>query len=89
MIQTKIVRVLERIGLSPNEIKVYLTLNKLGSAKAGKIAKIAEIDRSSCYHSLKSLIEKAIVSYVMIGNIKWFQANDPDSLFEYIKEQTF
>lgn len=79
--------VLEKLGFSPNERKVYLTLNGHGSTKAGKIAKLAKIDRSSCYNSLKLLIEKGLVSYVLIGKIKWFQATGPKRLLDYLKEQ--
>lgn len=80
-------KTLENIGFSPNEIKVYLMLNDYGSSKAGKIAKIAKIDRSSCYNSLKSLTEKGLVSYVSIGKVKFFQATGPRKLLDYIKEQ--
>ena len=79
--------VLEKLGFSPNEIKVYLTLNDHGSTKAGRIAKLAKIDRSNCYNALKSLTEKGLVSYVLIGKIKWFQATGPTRLLDYIKEQ--
>lgn len=75
------------LGFSQNEIKVYLTLNDYGSTKAGKISKLAKIDRSSCYNALKFLLEKGLVSYVLIGEIKWFQAASPRRLLEYIKEQ--
>jgi len=83
----KIETALENLGFSPNEIKVYLTLNDHGSLKAGKIARLAKIDRSSCYNALKTLTEKGLVSYAMIGNIKWFQAVGPRRLIEYVKEQ--
>lgn len=83
----EIEQVLENIGFTSNEIKVYLTLVKEGSSKAGKVAKLAKIDRSSCYNSLKSLLEKGIISYVLIGNVRWFQATGPRRLLEYIKEQ--
>lgn len=78
---------LEHIGLSKNEIKIYLTLLDHGSMKAGKIAKDAKIDRSSCYNSLQNLLNKGIVSYVIIGKVKWFQAATPRRLLEYLKEQ--
>jgi sugar-specific transcriptional regulator TrmB len=83
----KIQTVLENMGFSPNEIKIYLALNDHGSSKAGTVAKIAKIDRSSCYNSLKRLLEKGLVSYVSIGKIKWFQATGPKRLMEYIREQ--
>jgi sugar-specific transcriptional regulator TrmB len=80
-------KTLEKIGFSPNEIKVYLTLNRNGSTKAGKISKLAKIDRSSAYNSLKSLQEKGLVSYVNIGKVKWFQATGPKRILEYLQEQ--
>jgi len=79
--------VLEKLGFSPNEIKSYLILNDHGSMKAGRVAKLAKIDRSSCYNALKLLLEKGMVSYVLIGKIKWFQATGPKRLLEYVKEQ--
>lgn len=84
---TKIRQVLENLGFSPNEIKVYLTLNDRGSCKAGKVAKLAGIDRSSCYNSLQSLISKGLSSYVLIGKVKWFQATGPKKLMDYVKDQ--
>ena len=83
----RIQQVLENLGFAPNEIKVYLALNDHGSCKAGKVAKIAKIDRSSCYNSLKSLIEKGLVSYVLIGQVKWFQATGPKALKDFLKSQ--
>ncbi|MDH3352902.1 MAG: hypothetical protein OEL87_00455 [Nanoarchaeota archaeon] len=83
----KVETTLEKIGFSPNEIKVYLTLNKNGSTKAGKISKLAKIDRSSAYNSLKSLQEKGLVSYVNIGKVKWFQVTGPRRILDYLKEQ--
>ncbi len=80
-------KILEKIGFSQNEIKVYLTLNNHGSLKAGKIAKLAKIDRSSAYNALKNLQEKGLVSYVLIGNVKWFQAVGPKRILEWLKEQ--
>lgn len=83
----KINKTLEKLGFSPNEIKVYLALNDHGSTKAGKVSKIAHIDRSSCYNALKLLQERGLVSYVLIGKVKWFQATGPRRLLDYLHEQ--
>jgi HTH-type transcriptional regulator, sugar sensing transcriptional regulator len=80
-------KTLENIGFSPNEIKVYLTLNDHGSLKAGKISKLAKIDRSSAYNALKLLLEKGMVSHVSIGKVKWFQATGPKRILDYLREQ--
>jgi len=80
-------KVLEKIGFSPNEIKTYLVLNEKGSLPAGKVAKHAKIDRSSCYNSLKILQEKGLVSYVIISNVKYFQSTGPRKILDFIKTQ--
>lgn len=80
-------KTLEKIGLSANEIKVYLVLNDHGSCKAGRISKLAKMDRSSAYNAIKLLLEKGFVSFVMIGKVKWFQAVGPKRILEYLKEQ--
>jgi len=87
MADEKIIKTLENLGFSPNEIKVYLVLNEHSSLKAGKISKLAKIDRSSCYNSLKILLEKGLASYVNIGKVKWFQTTGPKRLLEFVREQ--
>lgn len=78
---------LKKIGLGHNESKIYITLVKLGPTMAGKIAKEANIDRSACYDSLKALIKKGLVSYVIEANRKKFAASKPSMLREYLKEK--
>ena len=68
----KIKVTLEKYGLSHNESKVYLTLLSLGSAMAGRIAKEAMMDRSSCYDALKKLLKAGLVSYAVEANRKLF-----------------
>lgn len=84
---TDVSKTLSKIGLSQNEIKVYLTLNDNGSMKAGRIAKIAHLDRSSAYNAIQMLLDKGFLSYVMIGKVKWFQAVGPKRILDYLKEQ--
>jgi sugar-specific transcriptional regulator TrmB len=79
--------VLERYGLSKNEARVYLTLLRLGSAMAGKIAKEAMMDRTSCYDSLKRLLKKGFISYALEANRRLFKSEDPTKLLEALKEK--
>ncbi|MEM4335689.1 MAG: helix-turn-helix domain-containing protein [Candidatus Anstonellales archaeon] len=76
----KVEEVLQNCGLSKNEAKIYLALLQLGSSKAGKISKLAQIDRTSTYNSLKLLIEKGLASYVIVGKVRWFQPASPEKL---------
>jgi len=75
---------LQRVGLTRNEVKVYLALLNLGSSKAGTIAKKAYLDRTSTYTSITSLLQKGLISYVFIGKVKWFQAADPANLKKFL-----
>ncbi|MFH1506012.1 MAG: helix-turn-helix domain-containing protein [archaeon] len=76
-----------KIGFSQNETQVYLALVKLGSSKAGKIAKYASMDRSSVYNALKSLMQKGMVSYVIVGKTRWFQCSNPKNIMTYLSNK--
>ena len=78
---------LEKVGLSNNEVKVYLFLVDYGQSKAGRIAKETGIQRSSAYAAINSLTYKGLISYARIGEVKFFQATSPERLMEFIKEK--
>ncbi|MCK4808001.1 MAG: hypothetical protein KAS90_00100 [Candidatus Aenigmarchaeota archaeon] len=83
----KIRDILKRVGLNGNEAKVYITLLKTGSSKAGNISKNSQINRTTTYDALKHLLDKGLINYVVKENRKWFEANDPKRLLEYLKEK--
>jgi len=77
----------QKLGFNPNEAKVYLSLIKIGSSKAGAISKHAGLDRSSTYNSLHSLLQKGLASYVIIGKTKWFQCSSTDNVLGYLNRK--
>lgn len=72
--------VLEDIGLSRNESKVYVALSELGSTSATKIARKSKLDRANVYDSLERLKEKGLVSYISINGVKMYQSTNPECL---------
>lgn len=80
-------KILLEIGLTGNEIKVYLTLLKLGSTTTGPIIKKTGIHTSKVYDALNRLTEKGLVSYIVKANIKYFKAVDPERLLDFIVEK--
>ncbi|MEK6938565.1 MAG: helix-turn-helix domain-containing protein, partial [Nanoarchaeota archaeon] len=82
-----ITKVLEKIGLSGNEAKVYLCLVDYGPSAAGKISKETGIQRSSAYGAINLLIHRGLVSFHIMGKTRIFQATPPQRLLEYVKEQ--
>jgi sugar-specific transcriptional regulator TrmB len=82
-----VVEKLKFLGLTKVESKVYLALLKRGASLAGKISKEAQLNRTTTYYALKSLIDKGLASYVIQANRKWFKATTPEILLELLKEK--
>ncbi len=82
--------VLESIGLTRNEIKVYLALLKLGQSTAGPIVDEAKVTRSKIYDLLERLKNKGLVSSIIKESTNYFSAANPHSIMDYLekKEQT-
>lgn len=78
---------LEKIGLTKGEIKVYTALISLGSTTAGAVIKETGLQRSAVYFCLDSLIKKGLAGYVIKNDRKYFEANKPESLADYLNEQ--
>lgn len=76
--------ILENIGLSKNEIKVYFALLEFDQSSATPIVKKANIPNSKVYPILEKLIKKGLVSYVIKNNVKYFQASDPKHLIDIL-----
>ncbi len=80
-------QILEEIGLTKTEIKIYLTLLKLGQSTTTNIIREAGIHASKVYEFLDKLIQKGLVSYVIKANKKYFAASKPEYLKEFLKEK--
>ena len=73
---------LAALGMSPVEIKIYLALLELGSAKAGVLIQRTGTQSSVMYLTLGRLITQGYISYVMQGKFRVYQAVDPRQLIE-------
>jgi sugar-specific transcriptional regulator TrmB len=80
-------KVLEDIGLTNAEIKVYLALLELGTSTAGPILEKSGLQNSVVHMALNRLIEKGIVSYVKEGRRNHYQATNPKHLIQYMDEK--
>ena len=80
-------KILEEIGLTANESKVYLSLIELGSSSAGQIIQKTGLHRAVVYDLLERLIEKGLVGHVITGRKKYFEATNPQRLKQILKEK--
>ena len=73
---------LNEIGLSNNEIKIYLALLKSGLLNPTQLAEKTGLHRSYVYDTLERLLEKGIINTILVNNKKNYQAVDPKILRE-------
>lgn len=79
--------ILEDLGLTSTEIKVYLALLEIGSAQAGLIIEKSNLPNSTIHRDLNSLIEKGLVNFILEGKRKIYQATNPEFFFNFIDEK--
>ena len=82
-------RILEHIGLTRNEARVYLELLRLGSSMAKDIARITNMHRTSVYSCLQRLQKKGLVLITNHSMKTYFDAVSPDKLHSLLKEREY
>ena len=79
--------ILEDLGLTQAEIKVYMALLELGSTTAGKILEKSNLQNSVVHRALNSLIEKGLINYILEGKRRVYQATDPENFNNFIDDK--
>lgn len=78
---------LKNLGLSENEIAVYVSLLEIGISKVDSIAKRAAFPRTTTYCLLNLLLNKGLVSYVIKSGVKYYESTSPERLLIKEKER--
>lgn len=81
------VEILEGLGLTRAEVKVYIALLELGAVRAGPILDKTGLQNSVVHTTLNRLIEKGFVSFVKEGKRHIYQASNPKNILEFIDEK--
>ncbi|MBI4453786.1 hypothetical protein HY636_04030 [Candidatus Woesearchaeota archaeon] len=80
-------KILEDIGLTNAEIKIYLSLLELGTSTAGPILEKSGLQNSVVHMTLNKLIDKGFVTFVKEGKRNHYQATNPKHITDYINEK--
>jgi len=81
------VQILEDLGLTNAEIKIYLVLLELGTSTAGPIIDKTQLQSSVVHNTLNKLTEKGLISYIQEGQRRHYQAADPKHLIDFINQK--
>ena len=79
--------VLEELGLTPNEAKLYLLLVKGGPAKANALAVASGMQRRTVYDALQQLEKKGLSGKVEVRGVQTFTPSPPSSLLALLEEK--
>ena len=79
--------ILEDIGLTGAEIKVFLSLLELGSSTAGKVVEKSGLQNAVVHRAFHSLAEKGLITYVKEGKINHYQTIEPKQLINFLEEK--
>lgn len=80
------IEILEKLGLSNKEARLYLSLLELGPAVVSDIAKKAHMNRSTAYVVLGFLIKRGFVSISDIKSVRLYTPTSPEHLVRLAKE---
>lgn len=75
-------------GLSQKEASVYLALLEIGTALVTDVAKKANLNRSTSYVILESLVKTGLVSITERRNIRLYTATSPERLVQNLENYT-
>ncbi len=81
------INILQELGLSPNEAKIYESLLDLNEAGVGEISTQAKVHRRNVYDAINRLIDKGLVFPILTKGEHIYAPVDPGKLLELVKEK--
>ncbi len=81
------IEILEKIGLSKGEIKIYNAILDLGIASINKIHENTGIERRNIYDIINKLIERGLITYITENKKRLFQITHPSKIIGYVEEK--
>lgn len=77
--------VLRGLGMTHNEIEIYLVLLNGRDMGVNKIASESCLHRQVCYDALDRLVDKGFVTYAVKSGKKLFKALEPEKILDYLE----
>ena len=78
---------LENLGLTPSEVSVYLNLVQFGPGTASEVAQRCNLNRSTAYVQLSSLINDGLVNNYKLKKKTCFSAESPKHLERFLEKK--
>lgn len=72
------------MGLTDNEVKIYLALLSAGTAPASAISKRTDIVKSTVHFTCQNLVKQGLVRSIQRGNVTLFTCRPPSTLLDLV-----
>ena len=79
--------ILKSLGLTENEVKVYLSILQLGTCSGTQIRKHTRVSNSQVYSALDTLITNGLITYEKRASGKKYTALDPSVIKKIIEKR--
>lgn len=79
--------IIENVGLSKKEARVYLAALEIGSNPVSKIATKARINRVTAYDIMEKLAKRGLVTSFTRAKVKYYSATDPELITNEFKKK--
>ena len=83
-----LVNILENIGLTDKEARIYLAALEIGGGPVSAIALKAKMNRVTSYDILEKLIKKGLINFVTKNKVKFFSSTDPEIVVHEFQKRT-
>lgn len=80
-------QILEDIGLTKNQVKIYLALSDAGPTRITSLAKAAGLHRINTYEAVNKLIKLGLVAASTRDNVKYLQTTEPSNLLNMLQQK--
>ncbi len=80
-------QVLEQLGLTQTEAKLYLLLVKGGQQKASQLSLASGLQRRTVYDTLQQLEAKGLAGKAEVGGVQTFTPSPPSSILSLLEEK--
>jgi len=84
---TNLSQIIQKLGFSENESKIYLALLELGAANVSDIAEKSKVKRTSCYVILEELLKKSLITKTKLKGKTQYLAESPERLLKIAQER--
>ncbi|QQR83569.1 hypothetical protein IPJ72_07380 [Candidatus Peregrinibacteria bacterium] len=79
--------VLQKMGLSADEVSLYVALLRMGPQPASVVARHLHHNRTTVLHQLKELVQQGFVQANWRGRTQYFTAKSPDTILDVLSEK--